>query len=240
MGAQPEIWISPEEYLKMERNSPFKNEYCNGILYPLHNPEYFHTMRISKPISLISPEEYLEKERNASFKSEFFNGQVYAMAGGSMAHNDICGNIFAFLHSNLRGKGCKPSNSDQRIKIPEWPSYVYPDISVTCGKPELIDNDNISNPVIISEVQSDSTKVLDFTLKFGQYRHITTLREYVLVSTKMQQVTKFWRSEGSEQWFESFYDLNNNIPLQLDSIHLTLPLEDIYYNIELDAQLSIR
>ena len=240
MGAQPEIWISPEEYLKMERNSPFKNEYYNGMLLPMYNPDFAYKMGSAHPSNLISPEEYLEIEREASFKSEFFNGQVYAMAGGSLAHNNICGNVFAFLYNNLKGKGCRPSNSDQRIKIPEWPSYSYPDISVTCGEPILIDEDNISNPVVIFEVQSDSTKVLDFTVKFGQYRQIQSLKEYVLVSTTLKQVTKFWRYEGTDVWNESVYDLSNNLPLKLDSIHLTLPLEDIYYNIELDAHLSIR
>jgi len=197
-------------------------------------------MGLAQAQILVSNEEYLLMERNASFKSEFFHGQVYSMAGGSIAHNGISGNIFASFHTYLKNKDCRPFNSDQRIMISVWPSYLYPDISVVCGKPEILDKDNISNPVIIVEVLSDSTEEYDRVLKYGQYRQIPSLKEYVLVSAREKKVTKFWRADGTDCWTESVYDLNNNIPLKLDSIHLTLPLEDIYYNIELDAHLSIR
>lgn len=197
-------------------------------------------MGLAQSQILISNEEYLLMERNASFKSEFFHGQVYAMAGGSIAHNGISGNIFAAIHTHLKNKDCRPFNSDQRIKISIWPSFLYPDVSVVCGKPEVSDKDNISNPVIIVEVLSESTEEYDRVLKYGQYRQIPSLKEYILVSSKEKKITKFERADKTDCWIESVYDLNNNIPLHLESIYLTLPLEAIYYNIELDAHLSIR
>ncbi len=197
-------------------------------------------MGLAQKQILVSSEEYLLMERNASFKSEFFHGQVYAMAGGSIAHNGISENIFASFHSHLKNKDCRPFNSDQRIKISIWPSFLYPDVSVVCGKPEILDKDNISNPVIIVEVLSDSTEEYDRVLKYGQYRQIPSLREYILISSKEKKITKYSKPNGTECWTESVYDLKNNLPLHIESIHLTLPLEAIYYNIELDAHLSIR
>ncbi len=182
---------------------------------------------------LLSTEEYLSMERNASFKSEFFNGQVYAMAGGSIAHNDISGNIYAYLHAFLKNKNCRPCNSDQRVKIPAWPSFVYPDVSVVCGKREIVDNDNLANPVIIVEVLSPSTESYDRTVKFGQYRQITSLKEYVLVATKTKSITKFQRADNTDCWTEFIYD-QPEMSLYLESIEYKLPLEDIYYNIELE------
>ena len=176
-------------------------------------------------------------ERTAIFKSEFFNGQVYAMAGGSIAHNNISGNLYATLHSYLGGKGCKPYHSDQRIKIPAWPSYLYPDISIVCGKPTILDKDNISNPTVIIEVLSESTEEFDRTIKFGQYRQIVSLKEYVLVSAKRKSVTKFLRGEGTDCWIEFIYD-KPEMSFELESINLKIPLDRIYNDVELDSYLS--
>jgi Uma2 family endonuclease len=188
---------------------------------------------------LLSEEEYLSMERNASFKSEFFNGQVYAMSGASIAHNNISGNIYAAVHAFLKNKTCRPYNSDQRIKIPTWPSFLYPDMSVACGNPEIIDKDNIANPVIIVEVLSPSTEEYDRTVKFGQYRQIASLKDYVLVSTKTKSVTKFQRAGDTDCWTEFIYD-QPEMSLHLESIEYKLPLEEIYYNIELENFLIFK
>lgn len=192
----------------------------------------------AQPQILLSEEEYLTMERTASFKSEFFKGQVYAMSGGSIAHNDISGNIYALFHAYLKGKNCRPYNSDQRIKVPSWPSYLYPDVSVVCGELVIVDKDNITNPVIIVEVLSSSTEGYDRTTKFGQYREIETLREYFLVSSKKKEVTRFWRDDDSNCWTESFYSQSHPI-VNIESIKFKMSLDDIYEHVKFDPYLNI-
>ncbi|MDQ3666055.1 MAG: Uma2 family endonuclease [Acidobacteriota bacterium] len=43
--------------------------------------------------NLISPEEYLALERKAETKSEFYAGEIFALAGASLRHNLIAGNV---------------------------------------------------------------------------------------------------------------------------------------------------
>ena len=88
--------------------------------------------------------EYLQMELTAPYKSEYYNGEIFpmgeiegdtpeAIAGALPAHNAISSNIIFALHGRLRGRGCRPYGSDQRIFIPETGLYTYPDISVFCS-----------------------------------------------------------------------------------------------------------
>ena len=65
----------------------------------------------------LSVADYLAIESDSSTKHEFYQGEISAMAGATVAHNTISVNILAHLHSQLRGKDCRPFNSDQRIKV---------------------------------------------------------------------------------------------------------------------------
>ena len=82
-------------------------------------------------------DEYLTRERVAPYKSEYYRGQIFAMAGGTPRHNTTSVNILFSLRGRLRGKGCQPYNSDQRIRIPANGLATYPDVSVVCGELQL-------------------------------------------------------------------------------------------------------
>ena len=99
----------------------------------------------------ISIEEYLEMENASLEKHEYYQGEIVAMAGPKMSHNVISGNIFVALSNKLRGKKCKPFNSDQRIHIPINTLFTYPDVSIICGEIIFLNNDelNVLNPTII-------------------------------------------------------------------------------------------
>jgi Uma2 family endonuclease len=65
----------------------------------------------------ITPEEYLAMEEKADHKSEYFQGEVFALAGGSLNHNLIVGNIHAELKSALKSKPCRVLMSDMRLLV---------------------------------------------------------------------------------------------------------------------------
>lgn len=110
----------------------------------------------------ISAEEYLEMEEAATEKHEYYRGEVFAMSGSKVAHNIICGNVFAGLHTKLKGKECKPFNSDQRIHIEANTLFTYPDVSVVCGEVQTLNDDNwnVLNPTIIVEVLRHQPKIM--------------------------------------------------------------------------------
>ena len=87
----------------------------------------------SLPKSHLTPEEYLEIERKAEYKSEYFQGKMVAMAGASLAHNRVVGNIFAVLWQQLESRPCEVFMGDQRVHVRATGLYAYPDVVAYCG-----------------------------------------------------------------------------------------------------------
>src|SRR5437667_7846427 len=131
----------------------------------------------------LSPEEYLALERKAPVRSEYLDGDMVAMSGGSREHNLIVTNIVRELSNQLKGRPCEVYPSNMRVKVSATGLYTYPDV-VVCGKPQFEDAnvDTLTNPTLIAEVLSDSTEAYDREAKFGHYRKIDSLLEYLLVS----------------------------------------------------------
>src|SRR5262245_46847116 len=132
-------------------------------------------------IPRVTPEQYLVLERKADFKSEYLNGYIIAMAGASREHNLIAGNLHGELRSQLKGRPCETYVSDMRVFIDRTGLYTYPDIVAVCGEARFQDDgvDTLLNPTVIVEVLSDSTERYDRGRKFGHYRQLPSLREYV-------------------------------------------------------------
>lgn len=183
-------------------------------------------------------EEYLQMELNAPYKSEYYNGEIFpmgeiegdkleAMAGALPAHNAISSNIIYTLGSRLRGKGCKPYGSDQRIFIPETGLYTYPDISVFCGSLHYQDNMTLKNPVLLVEILSKVTEGYNRGSKFEMYRPIHALIEYLVVDSQRVHV-ELWRRENSK-WVLASETNDVNETVELKSIENLFQLQDFYF-----------
>jgi Uma2 family endonuclease len=72
-----------------------------------------------KEKAIMSTEEYLELERVSEVKHEYFDGEIFAMVGASLNHNQISGNIFGMLWSQLKQSSCRPFVNDLRVKVQE-------------------------------------------------------------------------------------------------------------------------
>ena len=172
-------------------------------------------------------EEYLAMEEAAVEKHEYYKGEIFAMSGSKVPHNEISGNFFAALHNRLRGKKCKPYNSDQRVHIEENSLFTYPDISVVCDEVLTRNNDNwnVLNPTVIIEVPSPSTKNYDRGEKFMLYRDIPTLREYILVDSEHVHIEAF-RLNAAHRWeLEEYNSLEDQ--LHVKAISEIIPVAEI-------------
>ncbi len=65
----------------------------------------------------INPEAYLERELTSENRSEYLAGRIYAMAGASVEHNLIAGDIFAAMHTHLGGKPCNVFMNDMKVHV---------------------------------------------------------------------------------------------------------------------------
>src|SRR5260370_19282431 len=56
------------------------------------------------------------------------------MAGARNAHNPIGGNVLGSFQCRLRGKRCRPFNSDTKVRVhlPNQIRFYYPDTQVSC------------------------------------------------------------------------------------------------------------
>jgi Uma2 family endonuclease len=173
-------------------------------------------------------EEYLELERAASEKSEYYKGEIFAMSGPKYTHVLISRNIYGELINKLKGTPYQPLGSDMRIHIPKNTLFTYPDISVFCGEPEFLNNDewNLLNPTVIIEVLSPSTKNYDRGDKFNLYRDIPSLREYILVDSETISIEAFYINAHGLWELKEHKKIEET--LQIKTIKVALKLDDIY------------
>ncbi len=177
-------------------------------------------------------EEYLELEELAEYKSEYYDGEIFAMSGGSYKHSAICSNLHRRIGDLLDGKNCIVFDSNLKLAIPEINAFVYPDLMVVCGKIEFAENrqDIIRNPILIAEVLSPSTESYDRDMKFGFYRTIPSLKEYMLVSQNKPIVEVYFR-QNKDSWKYSVSE-GTEQGIVLQSLGYEILLKDIYQKIE--------
>lgn len=182
----------------------------------------------SEPRRRVPVEEYLAVERQAETRHEYLDGEIYAMTGASRPHNLISGNVFASLHSQLKGRGCEVYTNDMRVHIPAVDLFTYPDVVVACGQPELYDGalDTLLNPTLIVEVLSPTTEGYDRGAKFAYYRTLSSLAEYLLLTQDRVHVEHYVR-QGNDGWLLTETDRLEEA-LELPSIGCTLSLRDVY------------
>jgi Uma2 family endonuclease len=189
----------------------------------------------TQPKPRLTAEQYLEIERKAEYKSEYFNGEMFAMSGGTLAHSRIATNIGGALYSQLRGGPCAVQSSDLRVLVKPSGLYTYPDLSVVCGEPQLLDRsrDTLVNPTLIVEVLSPSTEAYDRGRKFEHYRSIDSLRQYLLVSSDRIRVDLFTRQADGRWLLASAGAVEERVAL--DSIDCSLLVADVYEKVDLSA-----
>lgn len=184
-------------------------------------------------LNYISQEEYLAAERLATNKHEYYNGEIFAMSGARIAHNMIFKNTFVDIANKLKGKKCQPFGSDLRIHIPSNTLYTYPDISIICGEIDTLDDtfDTATNPSVIIEILSESTRNYDKGGKFTLYRAIESLQEYILIDSESVMVEKFIRNADNSWQLTEYMDLEQKFSIA--TLAIELQLFDIYNNVKL-------
>ncbi len=179
------------------------------------------------PKTHFTPEEYLELERKAESKSEYSNGEIFAMSGVGRKHDDIVAQLQMLLGQHLRGGGCRTQTADLRVRVTPN-DYVYPDLSVVCGKRQFADThlDTLINPTLLVEVLSPTTERYDRGQKAYLYRRIESLQQLLLISQDEYSVELHTRQPDGSWVLKSFTGLDASV--ELASIGYTLHLRELY------------
>lgn len=184
-------------------------------------------------IKYYSEQEYLDAERLALDKHEYYKGEVFAMSGASIKHNIIFSNSFGSIVAKLNGKNCKPFGSDLRVHIPKTTLYTYPDISIICGNIDTTDDkfDTVTNPSVIIEILSESTKNYDKGNKFTLYRNIESLKEYILIDSENIMVEKFTKNDDNSWQLTEYKSITEFF--KIETVAIEMDLETIYNGVGL-------
>jgi Uma2 family endonuclease len=182
-----------------------------------------------------TPEEYLALEETAIDKSEYHDGEIVTMTGGTTNHNKLALNFCRKFPLTIKEQNYEIFINDVRLWIPQTRRYVYPDIMVIQEEPIYQENNQtvVTNPLVIIEVLSNSTKNYDRGNKFFFYRSIPTFREYILIDQYSYHIEQFAKNSKSK-WELTEYDSEDSV-LTLESVEFQIPMRDIYQRINFEA-----
>jgi Uma2 family endonuclease len=183
---------------------------------------------------LLSPERYLREELSNPSKHEYVGGLVYCCRPDRNQHNEVAGNVFAALHARLRGKPCRPYNSDTkvRIRLPNETRFYYPDVQVTC-QPNAASDTFQDHPAVVIEVLSEGTRRTDGGEKRVAYLSLSSLDAYLLVETDSALVVAYRRTDAG---FVREVHPGLEAVVPLPTIGAVLPLAELYEGVHLSTE----
>ncbi len=185
----------------------------------------------------LTPQEYFAWEEKELEKYEYIDGQVHAMSGGSVNHGRIAIRFTAMFDTHLEGSSRITGNSDIKVNIAETNNYIYPDASVTCDVRDKSTPNYFTYPCLIVEVLSNSTEAYDRGSKFRMYRNNPVLQDYLLVNSTRIEMDLYHKKDTGE-WIIVNYKEGDTV--ELKSISLNFPIEQVYRGLVLKPESSIR
>ncbi|HMQ49063.1 MAG TPA: Uma2 family endonuclease [Saprospiraceae bacterium] len=177
--------------------------------------------------------EYLRREESGQEKHEFINGIIAPIPMAKGPHNIITMNVGSALKQVLKANPKKYivfSNS-QKIYLPELNIGLYPDVLVVCEQPVYWDEGELllTNPLLIVEVLSQSTRHYDRGNKFSYYKRLPSFQEYVLIAQNHCEVETWYREEPDLWRTNTVKDRTSTLPLR--SVDCALQMADIYEHV---------
>jgi Uma2 family endonuclease len=196
------------------------------------------TMQLQTDVRPYTPEEYLALEEEAEYKHEYRDGEIIPMTGGTTNHNKLAGNFYRQFPLTIDSQDYDIYIGDVRLWIPDYRLYTYPDVLIVKGEPiyEGMGMTTITNPWLILEVLSNSTKGYDRGDKFKFYRSIPSFQEYLLIDQYSFYAEQFSKN-AEKKWVLTEYDGEAAI-LTLASINFQIAFRDLYrkVNFELNEE----
>ena len=165
------------------------------------------------------------------YKSEYRYGEILPMKGSTTNHNQIAGNIYAFLKFALRGQNYRVFINDIRLWIPRYNLYTYPDVMLVEGTPQYEQNSKttLTNPSMIVEVLSRSTQAHDQADKFRFYRSIPAFKEYILIDQYQRYAEQYAKAETGK-WVLTEYESTDSI-LSFATVDFQIAFADLYESV---------
>jgi Uma2 family endonuclease len=190
---------------------------------------------ISTPVKVYTIQEYFQLELKSPTRNEYRNGKIIPMTGGTPTHNEIIGALNVIFRLAINRKLFQVFVTDQRLWIPEYEVHTYSDIMVVPRPIKLQEGrkDTVTEPILIAEVLSKSTKNYDRGEKFENYRSIPSFAEYLLIHQSKPYIEHYTKQDANQWLLTEYFNLSDRI--QLTSINLEFTLSELYEDVDFTA-----
>jgi Uma2 family endonuclease len=183
----------------------------------------------------LSYADYLQLEAESGLRHVFWSGEVWAMSGGSADHARIAMAVAGELHAALKRGPCRSFSSDLKLWLGAADMAVYPDLSVICG-PVLRpphDPQAATNPRLVVEVLSPSTRSFDLSAKRMAYQRTEGLEHILFIESERVGV-ELWTRGAGRAWQVQAFGPGERVALPgLGAEGLELEVDALYLGTEL-------
>lgn len=158
------------------------------------------TMTQHQRPAVMNADAFLEwAESQPTGRFELFQGRIVPMAPERAGHARVKTEALFALRSAVASAGgsCEAFGDGMAVRVDE--STVYePDAMVRCGPRTPNDAVEVSDPVVVVEVVSRSSRGIDAGVKLADYFRLETVRHYLVVQPEARRVTHHQRVATGE------------------------------------------
>ncbi|GLK80696.1 Uma2 family endonuclease [Methylopila turkensis] len=160
-----------------------------------------------------------------------FGDEWTMMSGASQRHDQIVVNVIIALGTRLRGRECRAFSPDMSVRTSAR-RIRRPDSGVDCG-PRVDRSTMASEPKVVVEVLSPSTRDFDMFQKLDEYRAVGSIDHVVLIDPNDPQAAVWTR--GADGWEQT--ELRGlEVSAELTAVGLSLPLAEVYEDVAFPAR----
>ncbi|MFT4156130.1 Uma2 family endonuclease [Parafilimonas sp.] len=182
---------------------------------------------VEKHRKFANEEEYFLYEEGSELKHELINGNLYEISGSSTYHNKLERHIANLIESLLKQNKFEVLIEGFKVKALHN-NFFYPDVIVCTNS---FNRYFTTEPVLLVEILSETTRRFDLTDKFIQYQKIPTLQYYLCVEPEQQVIIFYFKTESGE-WMTETFTKDESI-INLPALDISFMVKDVYKNIRL-------
>lgn len=175
-------------------------------------------------------------------REELLGGKIVMMAGASVNHNRVAGNIYYVFRNYLKGKTCEAFSDGVDVYLTN-DDRVIPDVMIVCNQ-NMIKPDGIhGKPDLVVEVLSPGTVKNDRGYKKNLYEK-SGVKVYWIADPVSRSIEVYLLSDGKYVLDEIYAlypaglgitekereEAKKEIPVSLYD-DFSIPLEEIFYNL---------
>lgn len=170
-----------------------------------------------------SIEDYLAFEEKSELRHEYYFENLIEKPGASYLHKLINGNLFFIFKMLFKDRHERVFMEGFKAFIKSEHVFFYPDLMISMPEAQ---KHYSTQPILIAEVLSDSTRNFDMVDKFIQYKKFESLQYYFLVEPDKHLVF-FYKRMANNDWAIETYTAITDI-IELPTLQTSIALKDIY------------